>query len=184
MPENSVQMSRPLRITMDPRCSATTPVLAEQYTLAESIYAQVIASRKAMAELDSVDSQLKKLATTADNPADLTAAIHTAQAALAKIRSGAHDDANASAEHHPGLAEAASGLASILRVVESGDRTAPASALEIFTQMKTASAEGIADWQHFKTAGLATLNATLSAAHREPIHIAAIEEEVHYAMTR
>jgi hypothetical protein len=69
-------------------------------------------------------------------------------------------------------------------MVESGDRTAPSQALEVFAEMKKASAEGIEAWQHFKTSDLIALDAALIAAHREPLHIAAIEEQVHYAMTR
>jgi hypothetical protein len=175
MPENSVQMDRPLHVIMDPRVPATTAVLTQQFTLAESVYAQLLESRKAMAELDSVASQLKKLAANSDNSADLNTAIHAAQAKLNAIRHGATE---------PGLAEATTGLGADLRIVESGNRQAPAAALEIFAQMKKASAQGIAAWQHFKTADLSTLNAALTAAHHEPVHIAEIEEEIHYAMTR
>jgi hypothetical protein len=50
--------------------------------------------------------------------------------------------------------------------------------------MKEASAKGIADWQRFKTSDLTTLNNALTAAHREPVHIATIEKEVDQAMTR
>ena len=171
-------LDRPLHIVMDPRCPATPAVLAQQYALAESIYAQVLQSRKAMAELESVDSQLKKLTAASDTPDAVKSAVQTAEAKINAIRSGGHS------ESAPGLAEAASGLGSVLRVVESGDREAPASALQIFTQMKKASADAIAAWQHFKTADLPTLNNALTAAHHEPIYIAAIEEEVDYAMTR
>jgi hypothetical protein len=163
---------------MDPRCPATTAVLAQQYALAESIYAQVLQSRKAMAELESVDSQLKKLTAAPDTPDDVKSAVQTAAAKLNSIRSGGHTEST------PGLTDATSGLGAVLRVVESGDREAPASALEIFTQMKKASVDRIAAWQHFKTADLPTLNNALTAAHREPIQIAAIEEEVDYAMTQ
>ena len=45
--------------------------------------------------------------------------------------------------------------ASRLRVVESGDRTAPAQAIVIFNQMKTAATAQIAAWQHFKASDLA-----------------------------
>jgi hypothetical protein len=162
---------------MDPRAPATTETLDQQFRLAESIYAQVLQSRKAMAELESVDHRLKKIA-AADTPEDLKIALKTAQEKLDTIRDGT-GSADAS-----GLAAAASGLGTVLRVVESGDREAPASALEIFAQMRKASTESIAAWQHFKAADLVRLNDTLTAAHREPIHIAAIEEEVHYAMTR
>ena len=175
---DGTSLDRPLHVVMDPRVSATTQTLDQQFSLAESIYAQVLLSRKTMAELESVDHRLKKLATEADNPEDVKSALRTAQAKLDAIRNG-----TGSAET-PGEAAAASGLGTVLRVVESGDREAPASALEIFAQMKKASTEGIAAWQHFKATDLARLNDTLTAAHREPIHIAVIEEEVHYAMTR
>ena len=177
MPENS-QMDRPLHVVMDPRCPATTAVLAQQYALAESIYAQVLQSRKAMAEMESIDSQLKKLTAASDTPDDVRSAVQNAEAKINAIRSGDRTEST------PGLAEAASGLGAVLRVVESGDREAPASAIAIFTQMKKASADSITAWQHFKTTDLPTLNNALTAAHREPIQIAAIEEDVDYAMTR
>jgi len=71
-----------------------------------------------------------------------------------------------------------------LRVVESGDRPAPAQAIVIFDQMKKAANIQTAAWQHFKTSELAGVNAALQRAHQPSIQIAAIEEEVHYAMTR
>ncbi len=126
---------RPLRVIMDPRVPATPQTLEQQFTLAESVYGQALKDRKAMAELEGVDNQLKKLAAASDTPDDVKSAIQTAEAKLNAIRSGT--------ESSPGLAEATSGLGSVLRVVESGHREAPASALEIFTQMKKASADGI-----------------------------------------
>jgi photosystem II stability/assembly factor-like uncharacterized protein len=176
-------MDRPLRVIMDPRAAATAQVLTQQFILGESVYDQLQQSRKAMAELDSVESQLKKLAADSNMSTDLRAAIQTTHSKLEKIRVG-EQGANGKGENEPGLADASSGLNTDLRTVESGDRAAPASALEIFAQMKKASQEGIDAWQHFKTDDLATLNAALTAAHLEPLAIAAIEEQVHYAMTR
>jgi hypothetical protein len=176
-------LNRPLRVIMDPRATATPQVLAQQFTLAESIYTQLTASRKAMAELDSVESQLKKL-DSSDNPDSLRDAIHNAQAKIEKIRSGEHETADKPGEHEAGLAEATSGLGTVLRIVESGDRTAPAQALTIFDQMNKASSAGIAAWEGFKKTDLNALNATLILAGHEPLKIAAIEEQVHYAMTR
>jgi hypothetical protein len=173
-------MDRPLRVIMDPRAAAKQQVLDQQFALSESVYEQLRASRKAMAELESVASQLKKVEGARDNPPALEAAIDAAQAKLERIRGGEHNGA----EKSPGLAEAASGLGTDLRVVESGDRAAPAQAVEIFAQMKKASQRGIDAWEHFKTVDLAAVNAALTGAHREPVHIAAIEEQVHYAMTR
>jgi len=168
---------------MDPRATATPQVLAQQFTLGESIYAQLTVSRKAMAELESAESQLKKL-DTSDSPGSLRDAIHNAQAKIEKIRSGEHESADKAGEHEAGLAEATTGLGTVLRIVESGDRTAPAQALQIFDQMKKASSVGIAAWEAFKKTDLDALSAALVSARREPLKITAIEEQVHYAMTR
>src|ERR1019366_7674534 len=58
---DGVQLDRPLRVTMDPRVDAPPQIIDRQFTLAESIYAQTLSSRKAMAELESVETQLMKL---------------------------------------------------------------------------------------------------------------------------
>jgi hypothetical protein len=179
-------LDRSLHVTMDPRTSATGAVLTQQYTLASPIYAQTLSSRKAMAELESVESQLKNLASGSESePVDLAQAIRNAQARLEAIKGGDSDaDEEKSGEAEAGLASANSGLGVALHVVESGDRTAPAQALAIFSEMSRAAHEKIEAWQHFKTSGLAEVNAALVRAHREPLQIAAIEEQVHYAMTR
>ena len=165
---------RPLRVTMDPRVDATRQVLDEQFKLAGSIYAQMLTSRKAMAELESVESQLKKLSAGGEsNPPDLARALHTALTRLEEIKSG-----------EAGLAAANAGLGVALHIVESGHRTAPAQALVIFDEMSKAAHENIAAWQRFKGSELGDVNAALARAHRKPLQIAAIEEQVHYAMTR
>jgi photosystem II stability/assembly factor-like uncharacterized protein len=169
-------MDRPLQVTMDPRADATTQVLDQQFTLADSIYEQMRSSRKAMAELESVESQLKKLdAGGASNPADLTQALHAALAKLQEIKAGNGDT---------GLDAANSGLGVALRMAESGDRTAPAQALAVADQMSKAARENIEAWERFKTTELTAVNSALVHAHKEPAQIAAIEEQVHYAMTR
>jgi len=50
--------------------------------------------------------------------------------------------------------------------------------------MSQAERENAAAWEQFKKTELAALNAALQATHHEPIRIAWIEEQVHYAMTR
>jgi hypothetical protein len=159
---------------MDPRCACTQAVLDTQYAFGQQIYAQLLAGRRAMAELQSVESQIRKIDLgDASTPADLAAAVRDAQKRLDGIRGG-----------ESGLAASVGALGTDLRVVEGGDRAAPASAHAIFDQMsRTEQAQGAA-WQQFKKSGLDALNAALARAHREPIKIAVIEEQVHYAMTR
>jgi hypothetical protein len=181
---DGVQMDRPLQVTMDPRVDATPQDLDRQFSLADSIYAQTLSSREAMAELESVDSQLMKLDSTAkSNPPDLARAIRSALAELRQIRGGDNEDAQEGA-NKIGLAKANAGLSTVLQVVESGHRAAPAQALQILSEMNAAARQDIQSWQQFKTTELTKLNAALVRANRPPLQIAAIEEEVHYAMTR
>ena len=181
---DGIQMDRPLRVAMDPRVDAAPDVLARQFTLADSMYTQTLSSRKAMAELESVESQLKKLdSSDVNNPPYLAQAIHGALAKLREVKGGDDGDEK-KGETEPGLAEANSGLAVALHVVESGHRSAPSQALQIFNEMSVAARKDIDAWQRFKTVELGAVNAALVRANRKPLQIAAIEEQVHYAMTR
>src|SRR6185312_12708948 len=51
---DGVTMEQPLQVTLDTRAAATSQVLDQKFTLADSIYTQTLTSRKAMAELESV----------------------------------------------------------------------------------------------------------------------------------
>ncbi|MGC2636592.1 MAG: hypothetical protein WA294_05410 [Acidobacteriaceae bacterium] len=178
-------MEKPLQVTMDPRCACTTAVLDAQYAFAQQIYVQLLAGRKAMAEIAGVESQINKInASDPSTPADLAEAVRKAQTTLAAIRGGEQGESAANSNAEPGLAAAVSALGTVLRVVESGDRTAPASAHMIFDQRNKTAQEKAVAWDQFKKNGLDALNAALAKAQREPIKIAVIEEQVHYAMTR
>ena len=180
---DGVSMERTVQVTMDPRSPATTEVLDQQFTLGSSIYRETLASRKAMAELESVETQLNELQSRKNNPADLQRELHTALTNLESIKNGENEKSNSSAKQI-GLADANTGLGVALRVVESGDRPAPSQAIVIFNQMKDAAGAQIAAWQHFKSSELPNVNAALQRAHQAPLQIAAVEEEVHFAMTR
>jgi hypothetical protein len=138
-----------------------------------------------MAEVESVESQLKKLAASGESSsADLTQTVHSALTKLEEIKGG-DDDAKAKKdEDEAGLADANAGLGTALRIVEGGDRTAPAQAVQISEEMGKAAREKIEAWQRYKSSELGKVNAALARAHREPLQIAEIEEQVHYAMTR
>jgi photosystem II stability/assembly factor-like uncharacterized protein len=179
------QMERPLRVLMDPRVTVTTQELEQQFTLADSIYERTLQSRKAMAELEGVEGQLTKISAQGESiPPDLARVLGTALTRLRQIRGADDSGDEQSGEISVGLAQANDGLAAVLRVAESGHREIPAQALAIFNQMSSAAHEKIAAWQHFKSTEMAEVNAALVRADRKPIPIAAIEEQVHYAMTR
>jgi photosystem II stability/assembly factor-like uncharacterized protein len=180
---DGTSMERTMRVTMDPRSTATVDVLNQQFALGGSIYLETLASRKAMAELESVETQLNELQSRNNNPADLKRELRSALTKLESIKNGNDENVN-TPEKQIGLADANTGLGVALRVVESGDRPAPAQAIIIFDQMKSAANGQVSAWQHFKATELAGVNAALQRAHQAPLQIAAIEEEVHFAMTR
>ncbi len=176
-------MERPVQVIMDPRSAATTQLITQQFALGQSIYLETLASRKAMAELESVENQLNALQAKEHNPADLQQELSSALTKLESIKNG-EDEISTAPIKRVGLADANTGLGVALRIVESGDRPAPSQAITIFNQMKIAADAQIAAWQHFKTNELAKVNNALQRAHQPSMQIAAIEEQVHYAMTR
>ena len=182
---DGAQLERPLRVTMDPRVDASAAVLDRQFTIADSIYVQMLSSRKAMAELESVESQLKKLNTDGkNNPPYLAQAIQAALARLQLIKGDDDGDHEKNGKGEVGLAAANAGLGAALQMVESGHRAAPAQSLAIFDEMGKSARAQIAAWQQFKSVELGGVNKALARANRKPLQIAAIEEQVHYAMTR
>lgn len=92
--------------------------------------------------------------------------------------------ANAAPRAPTGLAATTAGLGTALSMVESSDRQPPSQALLISRQMTPASIAAIARWNHYKATNLPTLNHILQQSNLPALQLAAIEEQVHYAMTR
>jgi len=63
-----------------------------------------------------------------------------------------------------GLSAASSGLASALSVVESGDRSAPAQALDVYHLSAEAAKSSLADWKSLQSGALAQLYQALQSA--------------------
>jgi hypothetical protein len=165
-----------LTVAMDPRSPATSELLAQQLQLGRQIFAETVEARRALAETDSVQRQLadiqRKLGMkpNAQN-ASVAPAVTAAQSAIGKI---VMNKEHAAAES-PGLQEASTGLASALRVIESGDRAAPAQAIALYKESSQQAKTRIAEWNQFKERQLAQLNQQLSKANLAPIAIAEIE---------
>ena len=74
-----------------------------------------------------------------------------------------------------GLAAATSGLQSVLRVVEGGDRTTPQQAIEVYRLSDEAAKMQTAEWKKLKGGELAEFNRALQKAGLHPIDIEAAE---------
>jgi len=183
--------SQSLQIIMDPRSSATAEVLTQQLQLGQQIFGETVEARRALAEIGSVQKQLadtqQKLGQQkpgAQN-AELKAALAEAQSGIGKILTNKIlMKKEHAADEGPGLQDAYTGLASALRVVESGDRAVPSQAIAVYRESSQQVKAGIAEWARFKQTRLAQLNQRLRDANLAPIAIAEIERQVEFLISR
>jgi len=175
-----------LTVVMDPRSPATFEVLAQQLQLGRQIFAETMEARRALAEIDSVQKQLadiqRKLGQEKPDAqnASVVSALTGAQFAIGKL---VVNKEQAAAEP-PGLQDAYTGLASALRVIESGDRAVPSQAIAVYKESSQQAKTCIAEWNQFKQRQLAQLNQQLGKANLTPIAIGEIEREVEFLMSR
>jgi photosystem II stability/assembly factor-like uncharacterized protein len=170
--------TQPLTVVMDPRSPATLDILTQQFRLGKQIFGETREARRVLTEILSVQKQIADLQqklgqekSEAQN-AQPKSALTEAQAGIGKILGNK--------EHAPeaaGLQDAFTGLASALRVVESGDRAVPAQAIALYKESSPQAIARIAEWVRFKQTQLAQLNQQLRAANFAPI---AIDEQVKF----
>jgi photosystem II stability/assembly factor-like uncharacterized protein len=170
------KMTAPLTVVMDPRSSATQAVLQQQQELGLSIYQDSLSSRKALAEMESVQKELDRAMAPGSGHPKTAAEIAEVRTGMQAILDGASGA--------DGLRKANVGLSSALAVVESGDREIPAQAVQIYQQSRTAAQQAEAKWQTMKQNDLPRLNEALKRNHLPPVRIAAIEQQVFFQMTR
>jgi photosystem II stability/assembly factor-like uncharacterized protein len=169
-----------LTVVMDPRSSSTAAELAQQFGISYKIFADSLESRRALAEINSVQEQLDKITAQSTGNAELH---QRAEALRSELRALVDGDSSATA-HAMGLEAANTALTATLHVAESYDRTTPASAIEIYHQAHDAAAVASRRWAELKQRSLADLNQQLRMKSLQPIAISEIEQEVHYLMTR
>jgi photosystem II stability/assembly factor-like uncharacterized protein len=170
-----------LVVVMDPRSPASQTDLQQQFDISYRIFVDSLESRRALAELGSVQAQLSKMTSEASvrdgelekKARDLATAIDAVLAGSSQLP-----------EKSMGLNEANAELTAALHVAESSDRTTPSQALVVYAEARKASSAQVAEWTKLKQGRLADLNQQLKAQRRAPIAIAEIEREVYYLMTR
>ena len=183
--------SQSLEVFMDPRSPATPEELTQQLQLGRQIFGETIEARRALAEIGSVQKQLadiqQKLGqrNLGAQSAQLKSALDEAQSGIGKILANkVVANKERAAEEGAGLEEAYAGLASALRVVESGDRAVPSQAIAVYTESSQQVKARIAEWARFKQTRVAQLNQQLREANLAPIAISEIEREVEFLMSR
>lgn len=161
---DGVSMTQPLKVVMDPRAPATASELEQQYRLARQMFAEAMAIRQTLADIRSARARLtvvgQELRT---QQTDLRTRISQIEDAIKKILSGN----GVRSGDGMGLELASSGIASALRVVESGNRTVPAQAIAAFEEADRAAKMRMDEWTGIKTTLLSSLNDQLRPVARD-----------------
>ena len=154
--------SQPLRVTMDPRSAATPETLAQQFQVGKQIFLETRSAYRTLAEINSVQKQLTSLLhKNLDQDPQLKSALNEAQIALSRISTRKQGTPG----RGEGLTDATKGLASALRVVESGERAIPAQAMAVYEESHQQAEAGIREWTSFKETELPRLNEELRKAN-------------------
>jgi photosystem II stability/assembly factor-like uncharacterized protein len=157
-----------LQVAMDPRSPATPEVLAQRLELGKQIFEEAMQARRTLAEIASVQKQLAAVETKLDEKSELKPVLADAKANLGNIVKH-KEDATAAGT---GLQNAYLGLASALRVVESGDRAAPSQAIALRKESSQYAKTAVGEWEAFKQRNLPALNQRLRDAKLAPVAVA------------
>jgi photosystem II stability/assembly factor-like uncharacterized protein len=160
--------TQPLKVIMDPRSAATTKDLQQQYQLGRQMFSEVVAVNRTLAAIHRAQTQLVSLiARTGAQQADLNSLLTRARDQINDVVTG-----NPSlGTQAMGLDAASKNIASAARVVESGDRTSPSQAIEVYEEADRAVKLRMAEWSSIKTHQLPTLNDQLKRANEGPITV-------------
>jgi hypothetical protein len=164
---------------MDPRSQATVAVLEQQQSLGLEIFAELRRSRQAMTELKAVASSLAKLNEQLKGQPRLLTEAEKLEAAIGAIEKGSKTNPEAM-----GLEAASGGLQSVLRMVESGDRTTPQQAIEVYRLSDEAAKARIAEWNKLKSGELAEFNRSVRKLGLQPLEISALEDAIDFLLSR
>ncbi len=150
-----------LKVVMDPRSAATHAELDEQQNLGLEIFAELRKASHVQAEVSSTAKRLAEIKQSIQTShPELLTQISSIESAIARIQKGTPGEPGSIS----GLSAAVTGLGSSLRVVEGGDRTPPAQALDVYRQSKAAAGVSSSEWQNLKAGELAQLNRALEKA--------------------
>ncbi|AXC12625.1 Glycosyl hydrolase, BNR repeat precursor [Acidisarcina polymorpha] len=162
-----------LNITMDPRIQATTAELQQNLTTAYKIFSTSLQTRRALAEIDSVKTQLGK-----------NSFINPQLAQMQKALLASIDQITEGAGGSLGLEQANSEITSALNAAESSDRPIPSQVMQVYSEANAASALRLKQWAALKQGALVQFNQQLTQQKLTPIAISAIEHEVYILMTQ
>ena len=173
--------TQPLKVEMDPRSQATPAELNEQLRVGLEIFGDARSARKTLAEIGAVKKRLSEIeATTLKQHPELLNQVTALNSAIQNVQ----NPRPATPGVISGLEPASTGLAAALRVVESGDRSLPAQAMELYREAKEAANTSTAEWTQLKQTDIPKLNRALQKAGIAPIQISEISAEIGTEVSR
>jgi photosystem II stability/assembly factor-like uncharacterized protein len=164
-----------LKVIMDPRAGATAVGLQRQLELGLKMFGEAREARRALNEIRRAQKELTDVQQKiGGGNATLATAVTEALAEISEIVANKE-----SAPGEPGrLQDAYTGLASALRVVESGDREVPSQALAVYRVSSERAKAGIAAWVKFKETKLREINQKLRESNISPVTVSKVEQDV------
>ena len=165
---------QPLTIVMDPRSSATSGELEQQFQLGREMFAAASESRRDLAEIMAMQKQLSSTAQNISQAnSELQSSVTQVQDEIRRILKGSGEPYGDAM----GLEQADKGLAAALKVVESSDRAVPSQGIELFQESNRAMKLRLEDWSRLKTSRLPQLNDQLKQTHMPPLVIGEISRD-------
>ena len=173
------QFVQPLKVSMDPRSSATKAELAEQFELATRVFDDMIRAKKAFAAATALRTQLESIRTKLDSS---HAALGEPVAALSAEVNDLMTGGKAGPEE--GLRYTAAGLTAALGAVESADRTPPSQVRALYAECLAPLRRELEKWKTVESDALPKLNQQLKDAGLAPVQIAALEREAEESLAK
>jgi len=171
---DGASFAQPLTVVMDPRSVATPAELEQQEKLGRQMFAETTRSRQVLGGIHQVQKQLTAVREKlGGQQTPLSERIEQVQDAIKKIVNGTGGSGG-----NLGLQSASGGLASALRVVESGNRAVPEQAVAVFEESDRAAKLRIDEWNNLEVTLLVQLNDELKQANEIPIPIGGVELEM------
>ena len=165
------QFTQPLKVSLDPRSTATPADLAKQFDLAMKAWRDLKTNGETQRQLTALRRRIADIKARSGANADITSLASQVDMDAARIMGASGGRAGSGAPS--GLGAAQSELSAALNVAESADRTPPAQAYALYEQGTRGLAEQLAAWAALKNGKLAELNRVLRAQNLPEIDLAA-----------
>jgi len=150
---------RPVQVIMDPRTQASASALVEQFRWSQRVFEDMVATRKAIAEINRVKRDL--IAAEA-RPGQSQPAFHSSISASREAIGTILD--GVPLQKNTGLESVNRGLTIALTSIDGADRTPPAQVIALAQDSAKMLKDSLAKWAAFKRESLPNLNNQLRGA--------------------